>query len=76
MVSLNLSENDSIKNESFHKILKEVAVEKKADLGSSSALSMSENGSSGFWRCPDSHRFHLVRPSRGQIIDFFSYFES
>ena len=29
MVYLNLSEKDSIKNESFYKVLKEVAVEKK-----------------------------------------------
>ena len=32
MVFLNLSEKDLIKNESFYKVLKEVAVEKKADL--------------------------------------------
>ena len=41
MVSLNLSEKDSIKNESFYKVLKEVAVEKKADLRLISAFSMS-----------------------------------
>ena len=40
MVFLNLSEEDSIKNESFYKVLKEVAVEKKADLRSISAFSM------------------------------------